>query len=329
MELRELGTTGLKVTPIGLGLASLGRPGYINLGHSQDLEENYDKQVMEQRAYAVMDEAWKLGIRYFDTARSYGAGEEFLGNWLEARGYKNVAIGSKWGYTYTANWKIEAEAHEVKEHSLPVLQRQWDETKANLASHLDLYQIHSATLESGVLENISVLEQLAKLKNEGVLVGLSVSGPKQPWVIEKALAVKVDGIRIFDAVQATWNILETSPGEMLEQAAKEGLGVIIKEGVANGRLTGRNGDEEFKPKMAILTSLAEKYNVSVDSVVLAAIIAQPWVSTVLSGAATVAHLTSNVAALAIGLKEEDLVSLVSLKEEPEVYWAKRSTLRWN
>jgi aryl-alcohol dehydrogenase-like predicted oxidoreductase len=45
--------------------------------------------------------------RYFDAARSYGRAEEFLGGWLAARGIgpDEVAVGSKWGYTYTANWQ--------------------------------------------------------------------------------------------------------------------------------------------------------------------------------------------------------------------------------
>ena len=53
---------------------------------------------------------------------------------------------SKWGYTYTADWKIEADAHEVKEHSLAVLNRQAEESTSLLGPHLKLYQIHSATL---------------------------------------------------------------------------------------------------------------------------------------------------------------------------------------
>lgn len=39
MQRRSLGKSGLRVTPIGLGLAALGRPGYINLGHADDLNE--------------------------------------------------------------------------------------------------------------------------------------------------------------------------------------------------------------------------------------------------------------------------------------------------
>ena len=82
---RPLGTTGLDVSRIGLGLAALGRPGYINLGHSKDLEQNYAVQAMERRAHQVLDAAYAAGVRYFDAARSYGRAEAFLGSWLTAR----------------------------------------------------------------------------------------------------------------------------------------------------------------------------------------------------------------------------------------------------
>jgi len=105
-------------------MAALGRPGYINLGHAEDLGSNYDMAAMERHAHEVLDAAWKAGVRYFDAARSYGDGERFLGSWLCLRAIspQSVTVGSKWGYTYTADWRVDAEVHEVKEHSLPVLQ---------------------------------------------------------------------------------------------------------------------------------------------------------------------------------------------------------------
>ena len=84
-KLRPLGQTGLLVSPLGLGLAALGRPGYINLGHADDLGHQYDVTAMEAHAHAVLDAAWAAGVRYFDAARSYGRAEEFLGRWLTSR----------------------------------------------------------------------------------------------------------------------------------------------------------------------------------------------------------------------------------------------------
>src|SRR5260370_10937587 len=103
---------------MGLGLAALGRPGYINIGHASDIQGDLDVAVMEARAHAVLDAAWNAGVRYYDAARSYGRGEAFLAHWLASRAIKpdQVVVGSKWGYTYTADWKVDAEKHEVKEH---------------------------------------------------------------------------------------------------------------------------------------------------------------------------------------------------------------------
>ena len=93
---------------LGLGLAALGRPGYINLGHADDLPSGHDVQQMQTGAHEVMDRARELGILYFDAARSYGRAEQFLATWLESRniGTGGVTVASKWGYAYTADWRV-------------------------------------------------------------------------------------------------------------------------------------------------------------------------------------------------------------------------------
>jgi aryl-alcohol dehydrogenase-like predicted oxidoreductase len=148
---------------IGLGLAALGRPGYINLGHGADLAGDYDRASMERRAHAVLDAAHAGGVRYFDAARSYGLAEDFLASWLATRGIApgSVVVGSKWGYAYTAGWRVQAAAHEIKEHSLAQLQRQLVESRERLGDHLALYQIHSVTPDSPVLDDDAVLSALA------------------------------------------------------------------------------------------------------------------------------------------------------------------------
>jgi aryl-alcohol dehydrogenase-like predicted oxidoreductase len=321
----------LNVSRIGLGLAALGRPGYINLGHAQDLGEDYAIESMEQNAHVVLDAAWKGGVFYFDAARSYGRGEQFLGSWLRSRAIPNnaVAVGSKWGYTYTADWTIAADVHEVKEHSLAVLQRQWGETKTNLGDYLRIYQIHSATFASGVLENQAVLNELARLKGTGVLVGLSLSGPDQPAVLRRAADVLLDGVRLFDCVQITWNLLEPSAGPELASAHAQGMGVIVKEALANGRLTPKNNVPAFAEKMSVLGQQAARLETTIDALALAGVLAQPWADVVLSGAATTAHIASNLNALHVQWDAEADRELSVLVETPPEYWKKRSALPWN
>jgi aryl-alcohol dehydrogenase-like predicted oxidoreductase len=331
MELRTLGSTGLVVSRIGLGMAALGRPGYINLEHALDLEGNYVQTAMEERSYDVLDAAWGAGVRYFDAARSYGSGEKFLGNWLKRRGISpgSVTVGSKWGYTYTADWKIHAEPHEIKEHSLATLQKQWPETMASLDDYLNIYQIHSATTQSGVLENLDVLRELARLKSEGVRIGITTSGLDQGETVRRALAVEIAGARLFDVVQVTWNILEPSAGSALTEARGAGMGVIIKEALANGRLTERNKELGFAPKLAVLHAEAQQLGTSIDALVLAACLNQPFADVVLSGAATVDQILSNVEACRLNVGQDGLARLSELAEPPQLYWSNRSKLPWN
>ena len=331
MPTRSLGRTGRLVSRLGLGLAALGRPGYINLGHADDLKGHYEPAAMQSAAHAVLDAAWSAGVRYFDAARSYGQAESFLAGWLSSRTIapEGVTVGSKWGYTYTAGWQVEADRHEVKEHTLPMLIRQWQESRSLLGSHLDLYQIHSATLESGILANQPVLEELAQLQGEGLRIGLSLSGPNQAETLLRALDVEVGGKRLFDCVQATWNLLETSAGPALQQAHRAGVGVIVKEALANGRLTSRNSDSAFASARRMLQEEASRLETTLDALALAGVLAQPWVDVVLSGAVTPEQLASNLTAVEVRWDGLAVERLERLREPASAYWQTRSRLAWN
>lgn len=331
MELRRFGDTGLTVSRIGLGMAALGRPGYINLGHSDDLAHDYNVDEMEHRAHDVLNAAWNAGIRYFDAARSYGLGEKFLATWLKSRAVSpdSVTVGSKWGYTYTADWRIKAKAHEVKEHSLATLEKQWPESQALLDGYLRIYQIHSATAESGVLENGAVLQKLSRLKSEGIRIGLTLSGPSQSETLRRAMEIQIDGSRLFDSVQATWNLLEPSVGAALAEAHAAGIGVIIKEALANGRLTDRNQEPDFASKLGVLQAESRDLGATTDAIGLAACLSQPFVDVVLSGAANPEQILSNVQACRLQLDQAILARLLRLAEPPSVYWTTRSKLAWN
>jgi aryl-alcohol dehydrogenase-like predicted oxidoreductase len=331
MESRLLGSTGLTVSRLGLGMAALGRPGYINLNHAQDLGHDSSEAAMERRAHCLLDKAWENGIRYFDVARSYGRGEKFLGSWLRSRrpSQSTVAVGSKWGYTYTADWKIQAQSHEIKNHSLSTLQKQWSESISWLNGYLGLYQIHSATMESGVLDDRKVLDELARLKSKGTHIGLSLSGPEQTATLRKAMALVSDGLPLFETVQATWNLLEPSVGSALGEAHAAGMGVIVKEALANGRLTSRNPDPAFAPKLAILEQEAARSDSSVDAIALASCLIQPFIDVVLSGAVTEEQVLSNVRSCLVHLDADAISRLMALAEPAPFYWAMRKSLPWN
>jgi aryl-alcohol dehydrogenase-like predicted oxidoreductase len=315
---------------LGLGLAALGRPDYINLRHDVDLPPDRSVPAMEAHAHRVLDEAWASGVRYFDAARSYGRAEDFLGSWLRLRDLPPAAVvvGSKWGYVYTAGWRADAEVHEVKDHSLATLRRQIGESRERLGEHLDLYQIHSATLESGVLDDDDVLDELARLRQTGLGIGLSVSGPRQADAIRRALEVERDGQRLFSAVQATWNLLERAAEDALDEAHRAGVRVIVKEALANGTLTERNEDPAIALRLDILRAVGARLGVGMDAAALAAALARPWADLVLSGAATPDQLRSNVRALACPWDDASEAQLGELVLDPREYWARRASLRW-
>jgi len=324
MAVRALGASGLQVTPIGLGLAALGRPAYINLGRETDLGTDRSVSAMERRSHDVLNAAYDGGVRYVDAVRSYGFAENFLASWLDARKPVDVTVGSKWGYTYVADWRLDAKLNEVKDHSLLALQRQIRESRALLGDRLDLYQVHSATLESGTLADQKVLAELARLRAEGLVIGLSVSGPAQSAVIRRALEVSVDGVNPFQAVQATWNLLERSAGTALGEAHAAGWGVIIKEALANGRLTSSNSD----PDLDVLREVAAARETEIDALAIASALANTWVDTVLSGAASIEQVQGNLRGAEVDLKPADVERLTGLAEVSDSYWSRRGSLPW-
>ena len=317
MPTGALGAGGPVVSRIGLGLAALGRPAYITSGREQDLP---DRSVagLRARAFSVLDTAYAAGVRYVDAARSYGLAEEFLADWLAERGHVDVTAGSKWGYRYTGGWRLDAPQQEVKEHSLAMFTTQLAQSRALLGDRLTLYQVHSLTLDSGLFTDAPLLAALSRLRAEGVIIGLSTSGPHQGETIRRALSLTVDGQQLFTAAQVTWNLLEPSAGPAAAEAAAAGWAVLVKEAVANGRLT-PDGDE---PGYA---ALADEDGQTPDAHAIGWALAQPFADLVLSGAVTVDQLRSNLAARP---PRTAPAALAALAEPPERYWAERSALPW-
>ncbi|WP_349663872.1 aldo/keto reductase [Cellulophaga lytica] len=317
----------MKNTKLGLGLAALGRPDYINI---RTTNVNKSVAAFKENTFTMLDHAYELGIRYFDTAPSYGKGEQFLLDWKNQREHKDLVLGTKWGYTYVANWEIGFNGeHEIKEHSIAKLKEQW-QTSKNLLPELGIYQVHSATLESGILDNTNVLEELYTIKKEtGLTIGISTSGTQQSNVIEKALGIKVNGEDLFTSFQVTYNVLEQSTYPILNQLLKENKTVIVKESLANGRVFKSDAFKNYQKNYKTLEALANNHNVSVDAMALRFIIDALEPTYLLSGASNTVQLDSNYKALDIVLSKSDLEKLKQLKTNPNNYWEERSSLEWN
>ena len=312
-----LGHTGLPVTRIGLGLAALGRPGYINLGHAADLAGHTDVASMERGAHAVLDAAYAGGVRYFDAARSYGKAEAFLASWLAQRGLgrDDVTVGSKWGYTLhggLAHRRRGARSQGPERGEVPAPAgrdpRAAGRPPAPVPDPLRDARQRRARGPRGARRprGLAGHGRVHRAEHERTGSGARRSSGPSRWAA-------------FDSVQSTWNLLERSAGPALAAAHAAGMGVIIKEALANGRLTDR-GD------VPALIAAAREAGTTADALALAGVLAEPWVNVVLSGATTVPELQSNLTA--IGL-EVDVTRFDGLVEDADTYWKQRAELPWN
>jgi aryl-alcohol dehydrogenase-like predicted oxidoreductase len=301
------------ITRLGIGLAALGRPAYINVGRATELPAIRSVERMRVACWEVLDAAYAAGVRRVDAARSYGLAEEFLAGWL---GDHDVIVSSKWGYAYVGGWRVDAPVHEVKEHTLDRFRAQLAETRALLGDRLALYQVHSLTVDSPLWTDRALVAALGDLRDGGTRVGFSTTGPAQGDTIARALDLEVGGRRLFSSVQSTWNVLDPSAGPRLAEAHAAGLSTMVKEALANGRLA-----VDPPPEIA---RLAHHHGVGADAIALAAALAQPWADTVLLGPASTSQLRSNLACMDIHLDDD----LTALAQPPADYWADRSALPW-
>jgi aryl-alcohol dehydrogenase-like predicted oxidoreductase len=312
---------------IGIGLAALGRPAYLTSGRADDLGDHRSVADLRERTVAVLDAAYAAGVRYVDVARSYGRAEEFLAGWLAGRPeVRDVEVGSKWGYRYVGEWRRDAATHEVKDHSRTAFAEQYALTRKVLGDRLDVYHVHSATPDTGVLDDAALHRELAVLRDAGIRVGVSTSGPEQAAAVRRAAAIEVGGAPLFTSIQSTWNVLEPSAGPALAEAAAAGARVIVKEAVANGRLTPAGEGSTAGERRA--RAIAAELGVGVDQLATAAALAQTWSWRVLSGAVDVAQLHSNLGAAGVVLPDGVADELASLAEPPAGYWAARSRRPW-
>ena len=310
---------------LGLGLAALGRPGYITLGHHQNIGDDKSKDNMRNQCHRVLNFAYEKGIRYFDVARVYGESEEFLSSWIRKQNQFAGFVGSKWGYEYLAEWNVETDQHERKDHSHPFLKKQWVETRMYLGKSIDLYQIHSVTPESSVLQDKDVLKELHTIKKGGVDIGISTSGPHQKETITELLEVNKRE-KLFTFIQCTINIFEQSCIEILKRASDQGINVIAKEIFANGRLTDLN-DNLHQEFFLEINKVALKLNITIEDLALIWVYQLPFVKIVLTGASTIDQIERNINSL--NKIKIDLPSLNNFQLSQTDYWNTRKSLSWN
>ncbi|KAA2217387.1 aldo/keto reductase [Maribacter flavus] len=318
----------LKGGHIALGTAAIGRPVYINI-KQEDPDTEFSLEAFRKKGVEVLETAYRKGVRHFDTAPNYGLAEDLLIDWIKEKNDPSLIVSTKWGYTYVANFDPNATEHEIKEHSLNKLNEQWAVSRA-LLPHLKLYQIHSATFESGVLENTEVLNQLYELKKKfGLIIGLTVTGSNQVDVLKKALTVQVENEGLFQSVQFTFNLLDQSVATMKNELEQLDSPILIKEVLANGRLIPNDDYKSYAPLYNEMKGLAKKYRVGADAIALRFAMDSFKNANVLSGASNEAHLMANLKADTFSLAYDEMDRLRSFAIAPSAYWNERKELQWN
>ena len=313
---------------IGLGTAAIGRPQYINVRQHTD-ETPFSIAAFRADGLQVLEDAYSNGIRYFDTSPGYGLAEEMLLDWLKQKNDPDIVVSTKWGYTYVANFDLNAKEHEVKEHSIDTLNRQWEFSKL-LLPHLKVYQIHSATLDTGVLENKAILYRLHELKKaHHITIGLTTTGHNQTEILDKGFAIEVEHEKLFQSFQCTFNILDQSVFKYAHELQNITGPFIIKEALANGRLIPNKRNSSYGLLYDFLTELAAKYKVGADAIVMRYCMDKFKKAKVLSGANNKIHLRANLCANQFLLTQDELEKLDSFGIESKEYWQERQALQWN
>jgi len=321
------------VQHIGLGTAAIGRPQYINIKQEGSLPDRskkaeFDYHLFISQGMKVLEDAYQLGIRYFDTAPGYGAAEQILIDWLKKKNDPTIEVATKWGYTYMANFDPKAAIHEIKDHSLNKLIEQWEKSK-ELMPNLSTLQVHSATFESGILKDPSILKRLAELKSEYNLhIGITTSGHDQVEVLKYAMDIYAEEIPLFDIFQVTYNILDQSLVQILDEFVQSRRRIVVKEAMANGRLFRNSSFPHYTAVYDNLEKMAKKYKAGVDAVALRFCLDSIHPFMVLSGASQSIQIEENLRAKDFKLEEEDLTILKSFKLDPKLYWSERKQLSW-
>ncbi len=289
MRERTLGFSGLRVSLVGLGCNAFGW------------------RLDEQDSLAVIAAALDAGISFFDTAESYGEGasESFLGRALAGQ-RERVVIGTKFG------WSRTGPGDETPRGSRAYIRRALEGSLRRLGTdHIDLYQYHRPDEVTPIAETLGALNELV---GEGKVLAIGSSQFSAVQVREADAAARAAGLTRFVSAQNHYSLLEREVEAELVPACEElGLGLIPFFPLARGLLTGKYHRGEPGPEGALLTgelelpderwtrlegleTFARDEGVSLLSVAIGGLAAQPAVATVIAGASRPEQARANAAA---------------------------------
>lgn len=214
MEYRQLGSTGIEVSVLGLGTVKLGRATGV------DYARPFRLPTMGE-ARQLLNRAWSLGVNLIDTAPAYGSSEERLGELLAGQRERWVIV-TKVGEEFDGIRSI----HDFSpEHTLMSVHRS---LKRLGTDYLDVVLIHSDGNDERILNDLGTLDSLKQLKDQGLIRATGISH-------KSSAGARVALEQRADVIMATLNPTDLSETEVIEKAGKQGCGVLVKKALAGGR----------------------------------------------------------------------------------------------
>jgi len=211
MKLRPLGSTGIDVSPLGLGTVKIGRNEQVKYPQGFDIPD--DARVSELLALA-----WELGINFIDTAPAYGSSEQRLGQLLPRA--DDWVIMTKVGEIFeNGQSRFDFSAQHTRrsvENSLKKLRRDW----------VDIVLVHSDGNDMDIINNAAALETLDKMKLQGLIRAYGMSTKTVEggcWIVGHT-----------DVVMATYNLETDAERPVIERAHALNKGVVVKKGLQCG-----------------------------------------------------------------------------------------------
>ena len=271
---RPFGKTGLVVSALGFGGAPIGFA-------VPDRQSGFVQLVRR---------ALEGGITFFDTAPDYRRSEELLGEALADR-RSEVVLATKCGRLQTPNgggWDVHEDWSRAG-----VLRTIEASLRRLRTDYLDLVQLHSPPLS--VLEEGAAIQGLVQAREAGLVrhLGISADGDVARRAIE---------LSVFETLQVSYSILEQEPGrDVLPAAAGLGIGIIVKQPLANGIPTKRERPEhaDWVPKWEAARRMdwtAADETGGRLALALRWLLADPAVGTAIVGTTRPEHIDANVAA---------------------------------
>ena len=323
MEYRRLGTTGLKVSRLGLGCGNFGgigsAPAFFGMGEN------------EEQAFALLDRAADAGVNFLDTANAYGGGrsETYIGRWLRTKGSavrEQMLLSSKVFNPVGPgpNDRGLSRRHIVQQVEASLTRLQTD--------RLDMYLIHEPDPETPLEETLCALDDL---RRAGKILYAGASNIES-WRLASALSVsELRGYVRFEWAQNSYSLLERTPErELFPLCRDRGVGFTAFSPLAGGWLTGKYRAAATYPEgsrmtlrpepyehlvspavfdgLAKLESGAKERGVDVTALAIAWVLHHPCVDAAIVGPRTTKHFDAALPSVGVELSDADASGLAKL-----------------